>query len=219
MGGLNGASQRHIGYKIKRAWKLIAISILLLVLVIGGINCYILHFAKNCIFDHISDVPKREMALVMGTDLMRFNGSTNLHFLNRTEGAAILYFSGKAGRLLISGNRNNKGFNEVIGMENEILTKKVPKDFLDLDFEGNSTWESLRRAKEVYHFKKIIIVTDDFHAPRALYLSHHFGIDAVAFCYGKEPFGFWMVRYHAREWFARVKAFCQVLLDTRRHNE
>jgi len=82
-----------------------------------------------------------------------------------------------------------------------------------LDFDGDSTWKSVRDAREIYHLQKIIVVTDAFHAPRSVFLCRHFGIDAVAFCCGEEPFGLWSLRYHAREWLARVKAAFQVLLD------
>ena len=203
--------------KSKKAWKIILIIIVALFAMVLGINLYIVGATKTSVFEQISQVPQMEFGLVMGTDLLRFNGSTNLHFLNRTESAAKTYLSGKVSRLLISGNKNNKGFNEVAGMEAEILAKGVPKGVLILDFDGNTTWESARRAKEVYHLQKIIIITDVFHAPRAIFLCRHFGIDAVAFCQDKESFGFWFIRYHAREWLARVKAFGQVLVDGKRN--
>jgi SanA protein len=184
-----------------------------------GINLYIVGSTKTRIFDQASNLPQREFGLVMGTDMLRFNGSTNLHFLNRTEGAAKIYSLKKVSHLLISGNKNNKSFNEVTGMEEKILSKGISKDALILDFDGNTTWESVRRAKEIYHLEKIIVVTDAFHAPRAIFLCQHFGIDAVAFCYGKKSFGFWSLRYDIREWFARAKAVFQVLIDRKIPNE
>ena len=171
--------------------------------------------AQVSVLGQISQVPQREFGLVLGTDLLRFNGLTNLHFLNRTANAAEIYLAGKASRLLISGNKNDRGFNEVAGMETELRAKGVPPEVLVLDFEGNTTWESARRAKDVYHLQKIIIITDAFHAPRSIFLCRHFGIDAVAYCPDKEPFGFWFMRYHVREWLARVKAFCEVVVDRR----
>lgn len=101
-------------------------------------------------------------------------------------------------------------------MAKVILSENVPTNALILDYHGASTWESLERAADLYHLHKIIIVTDGFHAPRTIYLSHHFGIDAVAFCHGEEPFGFWAMRYKAREWLACVKAFVQVPADNRK---
>lgn len=66
--------------------------------------------------------------MVMGTDLLRFNGSTNIHFYNRTEGAAEIFLSGKVEHLLISGNKNNKGFNEVSEIEGRLLKEGVPQN-------------------------------------------------------------------------------------------
>lgn len=183
------------------------------VVAIGGINLHMIQCGSGRIFTQISQVPSQEIGLVMGTDLLRFNGSTNVHFINRTDGAALLYRSGKVKRLLISGNRNNHGFDEVTGMKNEILAKGVPGQALILDFDGNSTWESLRKAKAIYYLNNVIIITDRFHAPRAIYVARHFRINAVAFCYGEESFGFWSLRYQIRESLARVKAFFQVLTD------
>jgi SanA protein len=205
--------------KPKRIWKLLAVIFTFISLTVLGINLYIVGSTKTCISNQVSSLPQLGFALVMGTDMLRFNGSTNLHFLNRTEGAATIYLSGKVRHLLISGNKDNKGFNEVTGMEEKILSKGIPKDVLILDFDGNTSWESVRRAKEVYHLEKIIVITDAFHAPRAIFLCRHFGIDAVAFCYGKESFGFWSLRYDIREWLACVKAVFQVLIDRKIQNE
>jgi SanA protein len=200
--------------KVKKLIKFMVIAVVIAVfLIVSGINLYVVGDTKTRIFNKVSDLPQREFGLVMGTDLLRFDGSTNLHFLNRTEGAAKIFLSGKVSRLLISGNKNNKGFNEVSGIESGLSAKGVPQNAMILDFNGNSTWESVRHAKEIYHLHKVTIVTDAFHAPRAVFLCRHFGIDGVAFCYGEEPFGFGSLRYHLREWFARVKAAFQVMID------
>jgi SanA protein len=182
-------------------------------IIILGINFSIVSGGNGRVFKQISGLPQRDFGLVMGTDLMRFDGSTNIHFLNRTEGAAEIFLSGKVKHLLISGNKSNKGFNEVSGIEGRLLAKGVPENAMTLDFDGTTTWKSARNAKEIYHLQKIIIITDAFHASRAIFLCRHFGIDAVAFCYGDEPVGFWSLRSNAREWLARVKAFFEVMFD------
>jgi SanA protein len=200
--------------KTKRFLKwIVIVGIIVIFMIVSGVNLYMATSTKTRLHTEIKNLPKHEFGLVMGTDLLRFNGSTNLHFLNRTEGAAQVYMSGKVAHLLISGNKNNKGFDEVTGMEEMILSKGIPKAVLILDFDGNTTWESAKRARQIYHLQTVTIITDTFHAPRAIYLCRHFGIDADAFCYGDESIGFWSLRYHAREWFARVKAVLQVLID------
>lgn len=144
--------------------------------------------------------------MVLGTDLLRTDGSTNVHFLNRTDAAAKVYASGKIKSLIISGSKNNKGFNEVLGMERVLVSKGVPEKAMTLDFEGVRTLESVRHARQIFHLQKVLIITDDFHAPRSIFLCRHYGLDAVAFVSGKEPMDIWYYRHRLREFFARVKA-------------
>jgi vancomycin permeability regulator SanA len=103
-------------------------------------------------------------------------------------------------------------------MKNRILAKNVPASALLLDFDGTKTFDSILHARQVYHLGKLIVITNAFHAPRALYFCRHFGIDAVAYCPDKETFGIWCVRYQVREYFARLKAVWDVLTD-RNHEQ
>jgi SanA protein len=194
----------------KNCWRFLVVTILLFVITLG-INLYIIFSTEDGIVFQIANLPQREFALVLGTEPLRPDGSTNLHFIKRTDLAAKVYLSGKAARLLISGNKNNRGFNEVLEMKNRILSKDIPETALELDFDGNRTWESVRRTKETYHLQKVIIITDAFHAPRAIFLCRHFGIDAVAMCPDKDPFSLWFVRYNVKEYFARLVAVFDIM--------
>jgi SanA protein len=110
-------------------------------------NLYIVLSTTHRIYTDIESLPKRKVGLVLGTDLMRPDGSTNLHFLNRVDSAALVYLSGKANSLLISGSTNNQGFNEVLGMQRALLAKGIPARAMLLDFDGNRTFESARHAR------------------------------------------------------------------------
>jgi SanA protein len=167
--------------------------------------------SKNLVFDKIANLPQREIELVLGTEPVRPDGSVNQHFLNRTDAAAKVFLAGKATNILISGNRNNRGFNEVLEIQDRILAKGVPQSAIKLDFDGNRTFESIRRAREIYHLKQVILITDAFHAPRSIFLCKHFGIDAIAYCPGRDTFGYWSVRYSVKEYFARLKAIFDII--------
>ena len=149
----------------------------------------------------------------MGTDLRRPDGSTNIHFLNRTKAAARIYAAGKVKRLIISGNPNNRGFNEVIEIRKILLESGVPSDAMTLDLDGVRTWDSIRTIAKVQQLKTVTVITDGFHAPRCVFLCRHFGIDAIAFCGDREPSGYWMFRSESREYLARVKAVLDVWTD------
>ncbi len=176
-----------------------------------GINFHMILSSKNRVFDKIANLPQREIELVLGTEPVRPDGSVNQHFLNRTDAAANVFLAGKATSVLISGNKNNRGFNEVLEMQDRILAKGVPQSAIKLDFNGNRTLESVRRAGEIYHLKKVILITDAFHAPRSIFLCKHFGIDAIAYCPGRDTFGYWSVHYSVKEYFARLKAVFDII--------
>ena len=202
------------GTKFKRIGRRFLVVATVLFVATLGINLYVILSTKSHIYRQITDLPEREFALVLGTEPVRPDGTTNLHFIKRTDLAAKVYSSKKATHLLISGNRNNRGFNEVLEMKNRILAQGVPESVLELDFDGVRTIESIRRASEIYHLQKIIIVTDAFHAPRAIFLCQHFGIDAFAICPEGDPFSLWFVRYNVKEYFARVRAAFDIMTQT-----
>jgi SanA protein len=196
----------------KKSYRWLLAMAAFLFLVTSGINLYVIFSTKKFVFNQVANLPQRECALVLGTEPFRPDGTTNLHFINRTDLAAKIYSSGKVAHLLISGNRNNRGFNEPLQMEKRVLAENVPATAIELDFGGARTWDSIRRAKEIYHVQKIFIVTDSFHAPRAIFLCRHFGIDAIAICPAKDPFSLWSVRYNVKEYFARLLAVFDVLV-------
>ena len=171
-----------------------------------AINLFMVGSTHASIFNRIDKLPDSDAAILMGTDLVRSDGSTNVHFINRTDAAAKLFLAGKVKRLLISGNPNNKKFNEVLEMQKVLLDRGIPENAIALDSGGIRTWETARRANRVYHIQNAIIVTDNFHAYRSLFLCRHFGIEAVAFCSVEEPANYWFWRHRIREYFARVKA-------------
>jgi len=197
-------NSRRLGIGKLRKWVLWTAVGLLAGMV--GINGFILVTTKSCLYRDVQQLPARENGLLLGTDALRRDGTTNVHFVNRVNSAVLVLKLGKIKHLIISGDRNNRGFNEVQGMQRELIAHGVSKDVLTLDFEGFRTWESARRAREVYHLNRIVVITDEVHAPRSVFLCRHFGMDAVAFCGRSEPNSWWAWRYRFRECLARVKA-------------
>ncbi len=151
-------------------------------------------------------LPAREFGLVLGTERLRADGSTNWHFRLRAETAADLFRSGKVQRLLVSGHPDNGGCNEPRELAGALAELGVPRDRLDIDELGTRTWESVRSAVGPWQLEECTVVTDPFHAPRTLFLCQRAGLDADAFVTPEAPFNIWTCRSIFREWFARVRA-------------
>jgi SanA protein len=129
----------------------------------------------------IEAVPQAEIALVLGTSYKLPGGALNPFFAGRIAAAARLYHAGKARHLLLSGNRTG-GHDEPTAMREALAAQGVPESATTLDYAGFRTLDSFARAKQIFGVSRLTIVTDDFHASRAVLLARHFGIDAQAYC-------------------------------------
>ena len=80
-----------------------------------------------------------------------------------------------------------------------------------MDHAGFSTYESIYRAKEIFKAKKIIIVSQEYHLYRALYIANALGIEAVGVSATKRDYGGQLIR-DIREVLARAKDFGKCII-------
>jgi SanA protein len=177
-----------------------------------GCNIWIIASTRSQIFYDVGFIPFNNDGLVLGTGKLIEKGRVNQHFLRRIDAAAALYRGGKVKRLILSGD---KGYDEPLEMKRALLQRGVPESALVLDNYGLRTLDSVVRARDVFKCARLTIISERFHDCRALFLSHYFGIDAVA--YAPDDLSVrWMVRPTAREYLARVKAVLDLyLLNTK----
>lgn len=85
---------------------------------------------------------------------------------------------GKA-KLLMSGDHGSMEYDEVSVMRAYAVAAGVPSEDIFSDHAGFSTYESIYRAKEIFGARRIVIVTQEYHLYRALYIADSFDIEAV----------------------------------------
>ena len=154
------------------------------------------HAAENKVYSDVSLIPYRETALVLGAN----KNSAPWFFFNRIDAAAILYKSGKIKNIIVSGADGPDNYDEAADMKSALIAKGVPDSLIIMDKDGANTLTSIVRCKEVYHEDKIIIVSQSYHATRAVYIASKNGIDAIGFFSGD-------VRITPpREYISRIKA-------------
>jgi SanA protein len=158
-----------------------------------------------------SDVPARRVAIVFGAGLTRSGEATPV-LKDRVDTGARLYFSGKAEKLLMSGDNRYVEYNEPEAMRQVALSLGVPDKDIVLDYAGRRTYDSCYRAKEIFGVREAILVTQKFHLARALFLCNALGLDGVGVeannrAYLKRSLAFW----NLRELPATVTAFADVL--------
>lgn len=123
-------------------------------------------------------VPARPVALVLGAGL-HADGRPTPMLADRVAGAVELYRSGAVGHLLLSGDNGSADYDEPTSMRRLALDAGVPADAITLDHAGFSTFDSCARAEAVFGVTAAVVVTQDFHATRAVATCRAAGIDAV----------------------------------------
>lgn len=115
--------------------------------------------------------------LVLGCGI-RDDGTPSHMLEDRLLRGIELYESGASKRLLMSGDHGSEDYDEVNLMKDFAVERGVPSEAVFMDHAGFSTYESIVRAKEVFQVKKMIIVSQEYHLPRALYLADCMGLEA-----------------------------------------
>lgn len=120
----------------------------------------------------------RRTTLVLGTSYNTVAGEKNPFFYNRINTAARIFHEGHVTEFILSGSATDY-YNEPQAMITALAELGVPESTMIVDSLGVRTLSSIQRCKEVFHKQKIIIVTQRFHAYRALFLSNFYELDAV----------------------------------------
>ncbi len=195
---------------MKKIFKIVILSIFSLVLFVLIINIYINNRAKN-ICD-IEDTHK-QAALVLGARVYS-NGTLSGIFQDRIDTAIDLYRNNKVDKILVSGDHGQDNYDEVNVAKNYLLSKNIKKEDIFLDHAGFDTYDSIYRAKEIFQAESLIVVTQNFHLKRALYIANSLDVDVCGYSsdlhryYGEN-------KRQAREVLAKVKAWFNVVLNSK----
>lgn len=171
-------------------------------ILVFGINLFVKLSTKKLILTTFNK--KYDCILVLGAGIR--NGNPRPMLQDRLDYAIKLYNDGIAPKLLMSGDHGQKDYDEVNVMKDYAIKKGVPSEDIFMDHAGFSTYESIYRAREIFKVKKIVIVTQEYHLYRALYISKSLGISAVG--YASDPRQYAGQTYrNIREILARDKDF------------
>ncbi len=119
--------------------------------------------------------------IVLGAKV-KSDGTPSDMLKDRLDVAIALYKAGVSDRLLMSGDHGSVGYNEVGNMKKYAVEAGVPEEAIFMDHAGFSTFETMYRARDVFltesYYKKVIVVTQEYHLSRALYIADTLGLDA-----------------------------------------
>ena len=173
-------------------------------------NCLMLSYAPA---DSIDKVVPRNYALLLGTSKFTYGGMVNPYYRYRIVAAVELYKAGKVRKIIASGDNSSKYYNEHAAMRDDLVSMGVPKEDIILDFAGLRTLDSVARCRSKFGVSDPVVVTQRYHAGRALYLAEKLGLDgAVAYAAKTPDSASYRFRNEIRESFARALALMDVII-------
>ncbi|WFB35708.1 ElyC/SanA/YdcF family protein [Kiritimatiellota bacterium B12222] len=175
-------------------------------LLLGAVvSSYVLVDQKTATAVHTVDtVPAHKVGLVLGCRRMLAHGRENLFFTYRIRESVALYEAGKIQYVLVSGDNSRKSYDEASDMQQALMERGVPEDRIVLDYAGFRTLDSVLRASKVFGQESFIVVSQDFHVRRALFIAQAKGLDVVGVA-AQDVEGRGGLKTHVREYLARFK--------------
>jgi SanA protein len=154
-----------------------SISTLFIPICLGGILFYALLATRNhsCSPD---DAPHTQYTLVLGAGLKKSGQPTDI-LVDRVLTACELIEKEKTDFLIMSGTIRDGDYDEPKAMKKFALSRGLADSIILVDVEGTTTFRSCVNALNNLHPKKILIVTQHFHLPRALFIARSLGMDAT----------------------------------------
>ncbi len=176
-----------------------------------GLKYIVYRSSKGSVFDQIEAIPSHEVGLVLGCSESLSSGAANPYFRCRICAAADLWHAGKVRFLLVSGDRSKRNYDEPTAMKEALVDRGVSSDRIHCDYSGFRTLDSIIRAKKVFQLDRFIIVSQEFHVRRAIYIgsAHDLSLCGYSALNIPNSEGPWM---RIRENGARLKAVLDIAI-------
>lgn len=174
------------------------------VLAVAGINIYMIAFSneRKMTSQEAAQLKDVDCIMVLGCGV-RGDAPTPL-LADRLQRGVEVFELEAAPKILMSGDHGQEDYDEVNVMKQYALDAGISETDIFMDHAGFSTYESMYRAKEIFGIDKMIIVTQDYHLSRAVYIANKLGIEAYGVASDYRSFSGQLGR-DSREVLARVK--------------
>ncbi len=132
---------------------------------------------KHQIYE-VGEAPDRPVAIVFGAAVNR-GGWLSTVLRDRMDTAISLHKSGIVGQIIVSGHQDDLGYDEPGAMRAYAIARGIPPSAVQMDTGGDRTYDTCYRAQHKFQLDSVLLVTQAFHLPRALYTCNNLGIEAV----------------------------------------
>ena len=194
---------------MKKIIKYMSLIMFISIIIILLVNIYVIFLTKSKIKNlEKTDELDIDCIIVLGAGIRGNAPSPMLE--DRLITGLELYNKNISNKIIVSGDHGRVNYDEVNVMKNYLIEQNIPSENIFMDHAGFSTYDSIYRAKEIFKVNKAIIVTQEYHLYRALYIAKELGIEAYGVSATKRIYGNQMKR-DIREFAARIKDFIKCI--------
>lgn len=209
-------------YKIKRTLrpsKRLLISIFLflfglIVIPLFVVNFYVRKEFREIIYSEteFQNINDTRVGIVFGAGLDKKAENPSIILRDRLDTAVILYNSGKVQKLIVSGDNRFVNYDEPTVMYEYLVKEGVSEFDIERDFAGRNTYDTCFRAKEIFGVSEAVLISQEFHLPRALFTCQNLGIQVQG---ASADRNIYVKRYYNnfRETFAMIDTFIKVYIS------
>ena len=189
-------------------WTLVALAAFVAVVAAG--SQYVVATTRGALAASLEAAPARGHVVVLGSRVFP-NGALSAELHARLQTGLALYRAQRARKIIVSG-AVRPGYDEVHPMAAWLVKQGVPVEDVILDVTGHRTAATMAGVAGM-GVRSALVTTQAYHLPRALYLAHRAGIDAVGVTApnrGRDLLG--EAKNFIRERVARLETLFEVLL-------
>ena len=165
--------------RIKKFFIVVLCVVLTLALAVSGVDAYVKSTAsKNIITpEQAEKLQNVDCIIVLGCQVHP-DGNPSIMLNDRIKRGVELYKLGVSQKIIMSGDHGQAEYDEVNAMKQTAIDLGVDSSDVFMDHAGFSTYETVYRAKEIFGAKRVVIVTQQYHLYRAVYIAKQLGLEA-----------------------------------------
>jgi vancomycin permeability regulator SanA len=175
------------------------------------INELVASHADGKIQTSITEIPIESpprIAVVLGAKVWESGEPSNVLY-DRVLTAVELYRANRVKKILMSGDNPTGKYDEPTAMKAVAVKLGVPESDVILDFAGRRTYDTCYRAEEIFGVRRAIVVTQEFHQARSLYLCNNLGVESIGITANRRKYegeSYWAFR----EFFSTASAWFEI---------
>lgn len=189
--------------------KIKILSLILILLAIGSIALVyaIKKEANRYCYQNIANLPASYTGIIFGAGIV--NNQPSKYLKDRLDAGIELYKAGKIKRILLSGDNGQDEYDELTVMKQYCADHGVPSTDIFVDYAGFDTYSTVYRAKDLFKVDEAIMISQNYHLDRAVYLGRAMGIKSYGFAADRGGYVL-LWKNKLREGMAILKSFIDV---------